>query len=248
MRKLIACTAILGLFQCTSAFADALLNEAFASLYDMLGDTNMSKSAFLDGVSSGFSGWTNRYSLSRARINDQSLRDWYCTMSMASVTNVVEYSEMDSWLQAKAIAIRSIGVDAAVRGDTNCWFAVAREHGRLRSGLHTDAELDAMRGAVSRQVDTNGIVTVFVPDISSDDIRRRHVLVNDLAQREELYSDFLSDVGCVFVAFASSDTFRNLSPSGRNAIISNLVETARFTPDEASALGLTNVVEVVPAK
>ena len=241
MRKLIACMAIFGLFQCTSAFADALLNEAFASLYDMLGDTNMPKSAFLDGVGSGFSDWTNRYSLSRAGINDQSLRDWYCMMSTAQVTNVVEHYEMDSWLQAKAMAIRIVGSDLAVCGDTNCWFAVAREHGRVRSGLHTDAELDAMRGAVSRQMDTNGIVKIFVPDISSEDIRRRYVLVNDLMQREALYKEFLSAVDCVFPAFASSDTFKAFPPVERNAMVSNLVEAARFTPAEAEALGLTNV-------
>ena len=65
--------------------------------------------------------------------------------------------------------------------------------------------------------------------------------VNDMIQKEALYKDFLSRINCVFAAFAGSATFTAMPPPERNAIVSNLVETARFTAEEAAALGLTNV-------
>jgi hypothetical protein len=246
MKKPIQCIAIIGtLASCIFARADVVLNSAFEELYTIIGDTNVSQSAFLDGIADGSSDWLGRYASARVRINDQTLRGWFCTMAEASVTNVAEYSERSSWLHAKTMAICNIGIDNVVRGDTNCWFAVAREHGRIRIGIHSDAELDAMRGAISRQVDGNGVAIISVPDISSEESHRRHVEVNALAQMEGLDKDFLSGINGVFAAFATSDTLNAFPVVQRNAIVSNLVETARLTPAEASSLGLTNVVQTL---
>ena len=245
MKKIMLCTMMIGALSFTSTRAEESLNDAFVSLYAMIGDTNITQGAFLDGVSDGCSDWFRRYEYARPRINDQSLREWFCMMAESSATNVAEYLSRSCWLSAKTLAISCIALDNAVRGDTNCWFAVAREYGRVRMGLHTDAELDVMRGAVSRLVDGNGVVIVAVPDISSEESNRRRVEVNHLAQMESLDKDFLFGISSVFTAFVTSDTLAAFSVVTRNSIVSNLVETARLTSAEAAALGLTNVVEVL---
>ena len=55
----------------------------------------------------------------------------------------------------------------------------------------------------------------------------------------EHYTDRISTA---FDYFKRSHRFRNLSPQEHNSIVSNIVETARFTPREASRYGLTNIV------
>ena len=83
------------------------------------------------------------------------------------------------------------------------------------------------------------------------DLQRR-IAANELAKKirnyESLRSGLEERIVRVLANAAASDAIAAFPPAERNAMVSNLVEAARFTPAEAAALGLTNVVGVVPAK
>ena len=227
-----------------TAKANTSLNDAFVSLYGLMGATNISQSAFMEDVMDGGGDWYPCFLAARANISEQAMCNWFCVLAEASVPTNSAYSDMNTQLRTKAIAICNIGTnDTVVCGDTNCWLAVARECGRIRSGLHTDEELDLTRGVISRNVDTNGMVFISVSNISDDTIRQRFAQANDIEQKELLYRDFVSCIKTAFPVFLASGTIDALSPSERNSIVSNIVNTASFTPDEAAFLGLTNVIE-----
>lgn len=225
--------------------AEVSVAEAFSALHSMIGNTNVAQSAFLDAISNGSSDWTNQYALARCNIPDQALRSWFCQIAESSATNFAVYAERCSWMHAKAVAMRELSADFAVRNDTNCWVAAARNHGITRSGIHTDAQLDEMRGAISRSVGNDGVSIIVVQDLFSEESARRHAYVDELARMEELDREYLSDIKQAFSMFANSETLNGFERDMRNAVVSNIVTVACFTSEEASLLGLTNVVESI---
>jgi hypothetical protein len=226
------------------AKADVTISDAFGSLYEMMGVTNVSRTAFLDDVADGSGDWYRHFSLARAEIPEQALREWFCIMSASDVPTNEAYFVKSVMLNEKAMAICQIGTnETAVCMDTNCWVAVARECGILRSSLHSESDLDAMLGAVSRHADTNGVLVVATSmDIFSDEFERLSKLAFETEQNDLLYKDFVFSVMPVFTHFLASGAIDMLADNERNSFVSNLVELARFTPDEAASLGLTNVV------
>ena len=236
---------VFGLALTLRAVAEISVVEAFSALHGMIGDTNVAQSAFLDAISDGSSDWTNQYALVRCNIPDQVLRTWFCQIAESSVTNFTVYAERCSWMHAKAVAMHELSADIAVRNDTNCWFAAARNHGITRSGIHTDAQLDEMRGAISRSVGSDGVSIIVVPDLFSEECIRRFAYVDELAHMEELDREYLSDIKPAFIIFANSETLSGFERDARNAVVSNIVAMACFTSEEASLLGLTNAVESI---
>ena len=79
-------------------------------------------------------------------------------------------------------------------------------------------------------------------DIFSDEFERLSKLAFETEQNALLYKDFVFSVMPVFTHFLASGAIDMLADNERNSFVSNLVELARFTPDEAASLGLTNVV------
>ena len=230
---------------CLIVRAEVSTIEAFAALHSLIGDTNVTQSAFLDAIEDGCSDWTNQYASARQNIGDQNLREWFCELMGSSVTGCVAYAERSSWLHAKALAVGEFAPDPAVRGDTNCWLAAARDHGMLRSSIHTDAQLDEMRGAISRSVGNDGVAIIAVPDLFSEDSFSRHAQVDELSRMEDLYKEYLSSMRQSFPAFVASETFTSMTASEHNAVVSNIVAAACFSPEEATSLGLTNIVDGV---
>ncbi len=116
---------------------------------------------------------------------------------------------------------------------TNFWNMLAVQHGDIRSKKVENPP------PVFRNF---GIITNHV------ELQRR-MAVNELAKKirnyESLRGGLEERIERVLANAAASEALASFSATDRNAIVSNLVETARLTPAEVSALGLTNVVEVL---
>jgi hypothetical protein len=228
------------------AKADVSLGDAFASLYSMMGATNLSQAAFIEDATDGSGDWYPVFLSARTNISEQAMRTWFCSLAGASVPTNASYSEKNVLLRSKAFAICQIATnEAAVCGDTNCWMAVADECGRKRDGLYSKEALDALRGVVSRNVDNNGMEYISITDISGIAVRQRFAAAEEIERCDMLLKDFVSDVKVAFSSFLASDTAVSLATHDRNSLVSNIVLVAHFTPDEAASLGLTNIVEQV---
>ena len=119
---------------------------------------------------------------------------------------------------------------------TNIWNMLSILHGDLRSKkIENLPSVFRNFGMITNQVEL-----------------QRRVAANELAKKVRNYESIRSGleerIERVLANAAASDAIAAFPPSERNAIVSNLVAAARFTPDEASALGLTNVVEAVSGK
>ena len=78
---------------------------------------------------------------------------------------------------------------------------------------------------------------------------QRRITANEEAKKirdyESLRSALEERIERVLANAAASEALASFPVADRNAIVSNLVETAKLTPTEAAALGLTNVVEAI---
>ena len=83
--------------------------------------------------------------------------------------------------------------------------------------------------------------------ISDAEERERRDAENEVAIRIRSYQSNRAHleemVDYTFMRVPCHKTLESFPVAERNAIVSNLVETARFTPAEAASLGLTNIVE-----
>ena len=171
------------------------------------------------------------------------------------------------WLGVKCDGIRALVGSRVVCNDTNCWMSAAAVYGQIvemdrhkwYEFMGLDASLieertngtvvinapiekrAALEGRPWMTIDTNGIVFVNAPPgagLESD-------CTESARQFKANLGHFKQDVEYVLGVFASSETYVGMDFVTRNAIVSNIVETARLTPAEAAALGLTNVVETI---
>ncbi len=172
------------------------------------------------------------------------------------------------WIDVKCYGIRALIGSRAVCNDTNCWMAAAREHGRISlidrhkwyEFLGVDNSLieeqadgtvvinapvekrAALRGRPWMTIGTNGVTYVNAPPgagLEPDCNESAREFKNGIWRSKH-------HVGHALGVFASSDTFVGMDAMTRNAIVSNIVIAALLTPTEAAAIGLTNVVEVIP--
>ena len=83
--------------------------------------------------------------------------------------------------------------------------------------------------------------------ISDAEERERRNAENEVAIRIRSYQlarkSLVEMIDRAFMRVPCHKTLEGFPVAERNAIVSNLVETARFTPAEAASLGLTNIVE-----
>ena len=124
-------------------------------------------------------------------------------------------------------------VASEVVPSTNLWYMLATLHGDLREKkIENPPPVFRNFGIITNQVEL-----------------QRRIAVNEEAKKVRFYESLRraleERIDQVFMNAASSEALASFSVQDRNAIVSNLVETARFTPDEAAAMGLTNVVEFV---
>lgn len=171
------------------------------------------------------------------------------------------------WLGVKCDGIRALIGSRIVCNDTNCWMSAAAVHGQIvemdRHKWYELIGLDdslieerpdgtvvinapvekraALEGRPWMTIGTNGIVHVNAPPgagLEPDGNEAARQFKANVGRCKQ-------DVAYALEVFASSEIFVGMDFAKRNAIVSNLVETARLTPAEASSLGLTNVVETL---
>lgn len=224
--------------------AAVFVDDAFRALYSAMGVTNATSEAFMDCVRQNPRSWYYDYYMpSRVRVPDSFVNGWYVSLVSATAPQDVGADDTNSWMRAKGYAIRSLSNDGAVRDDTNCWLAVAREIGRMRMKFYSEQDLDMLRGidGCAREVNADGISIVMVPGLLGEDQRRRDAMAEEIRRTQIERQRDIRDMSNAFDDFTRSSSWNGLPPPERNAMVSNLVEAARFTPAEAAALGLTNV-------
>lgn len=119
---------------------------------------------------------------------------------------------------------------ADVVAATNLWSMLAIVHGDLRDKkIENPPPVFRNFGIITNKVEL-----------------QRRIAVNEEAERigryESLRSALEERIDQVLMNAAASEALASFPVPERNAIVSNLVETARLTPAEAASLGLTNVV------
>ena len=246
MSKLKTTTALIILAVAKTSVGSSLA-EVFMSLYDEMNTTNTTQAAFMDAVAEDRFLWFNLYRTARANISDCVLSGWYTNLVSATVPDNVESSGTNLWLGIKQYAIADMASDTAICNSTNCWFATAREHGFIRDGLRSDGDWEALLGKdqCEREVMPDGVVIVSVPGLFSDQQLQRESMVRQMKNVQSWHEDVAMGMRRALRRFTKSESFAGLSQQEHNSIVSNLVEMARLTQEEAAALGLTNRIEVV---
>ena len=240
-------TIALGLLVVIRVSIASSLEEAFVSLYNEMKATNATQSAFMDAVLVDRFRWFNLYRATRNNISDDALSEWYANLAAARVPDNVEASGTNLWLKVKQYAIADMSFDTAVCNSTSCWFAIAREHGVIRSGLRSASDWEALLGIdqSEREVMPDGVVIVSVPGLFGDQHRQRESMVRQMKEVQFWNEELATGMRCALKNFAKSACFTSLSQPERNSIVSNLVEAAHLTQEESASLGLTNMVESV---
>ncbi len=189
--------------------------------------------------------------------------DLFCIWMDEQIPLASDMNGTNSWLRVKCAGMRALTGSRAVCNDTNCWMAAAREYRRI--SILDEAKwyrlLDLDDSLIDERVD--GTVVICAPpekravleDRAWITIGTNGVTYVNAPAGAELEADGCAaardykaaltrcrnDVRHVLGVFASSDMLADLSPQSRNAMVSNIVETARLTQEEACALGWTNV-------
>lgn len=195
---------------------------------------------------------------------DQSaMKDLFCFWADAPIPTVANQEGTNLWLEVKCDGLRALLGSQAVCNDTNCWMAAARVHGLLveidRPQWYKFLDLDeslieeradgtvvinapaekraALGGRPWMTIGTNGVTYVNAP-LGSD----LEPLGNEAARAIKAKLDSCKqDVRSAFEVFAASGAFAAMDAPTRNALVSNIVETAGLCPADAQSLGLTNV-------
>ena len=239
--KMLFAVALLALVPQTGATIP--LDDVFRTFHTQMGVTNMSQDAFLESLVNDVYSWENYYVAGRDGVPPQELNAWYLSLVTATVPDGVNKDHTNRWQHIKSEAVSSVSANSAVREDTNCWFAVAREVGRIRAGFRNEHDWEVLEGIdqCEREVMPGGVVLISITNYNEYVVRSRIVstMKNDQTSLENRAQDMVH----AFYRFNRSQTFKNLSLPERNAIVSNLVETARMSELEVSALGFTNIVE-----
>jgi len=159
--------------------------------------------------------------------------DWWKNLALESTpTNDLVHAAMELDRQEGVVSLL-YGVDycaADAVAATNLWTKLAVLHGDVRS-KKMDVIPTVLRnfGIITNQVELQHRRAV---NQATSDIRSYQISLHAIEERIET----------VFSKVSKSEALSSFSTSERNAIVSNIVELARFTPDEAASLGLTNVV------
>ena len=241
--KMLFAVALLTLVPQTGATIP--LDDVFRTFHTQMGVTNVSQGAFLTLLASDADSWINYYVVGRDGVSPQELNSWYLSLVSAEVPAGDSRDDTNMWQYVKGDAVSFVSGNGAISGDTNCWFAVAREAGRIRAGFRTEHDWEVLEGIdqCEREVMPDGVVFLTVTNSTMDEHMERYDMVFKMRQDQSGKEYLARRMVRAFEDFNRSQTFKNLSLPERNAIVSNLVETARMSELEVSALGFTNIVE-----
>ncbi len=221
----------------------ATLEDVFFSLHSEMGITNVAREAFVETAKVDRFAWLALLRGSRDNVSDTFLDGWYQGLTMADVPANSDWISTNKWLEVKRNAIVDMSFNPAVRDSTNCWMAVAREHGNIRARLIAEAGWDSLLGLdeCEREAGSNGVEVISVPGLFSERWAQREKEVRQMKQDQSNREYYAAGIRLALKEFARSERIACLPPQSRNAMVSNIVETARLTQEEACALGWTNV-------
>ena len=158
---------------------------------------------------------------------------WTCVDLTLTPTNNLDYASARLREQNKMVFLlrreRYSAQDVPLA--TNLWNRLAVLHGDLRE-KRTDFMPPVWRsfGAVTNQTDLQELVA-------------QNIAANKLRTYQSQRYDLEGRIEIVLSHVAASEALASFPLDERNAIVSNIVETARLTAEESAALGLTNIVE-----
>ena len=235
--------ALTGLLLGAQPLCAASLDDVFRSFHTVMGVTNVSVEAYMRPLPASVDLWRECCLSADKNIFNQHIKDWYLSLVSATVPANADRDGTNSWLYAKIDVIYTVSGWSTIKEDTNCWFAIAREIGNVRAGFRTEQDWELLMGhdKYERETLPSGIVVISITNSLSEYMATRskvRLMQSDQA-RQEFYTD---RIATAFDDFKRSQTFKNLSLQEHNSIVSNIVETARFTPYEANCFGLTNIV------
>ncbi len=220
------------------------LDEVFRSFHTIMGITNMSVDAYMSALPGNIDVWWECHSAADENIYSQHIRDWYLSLVPAVVPPNTDRDGTNKWLYAKRQVIYAVSGGDTVAEDTNCWFAIAREMGKVRSGFRTEHDWEVLMGhdGCEREMLPCGVVVIYTTNTvaQSEAIWRK---VRQMQSDQTGLDHYAHAISTAFDDFRRSQTFKNLSPQEHNAIASNIVEIGRFDLLEISRYGLTNIVE-----
>ena len=223
--------------------------ECLRDLHALYGSTYCTAEAYIDAIEQTLDNWVGFNSGSTRNPTDEELRNWYISIAEAFAPENDNPDMAGVWRGAKEEAIRMFAWRGHIANDTNCWLAVARNIGEVRSCLHTQEYWDEFEGidpALTIIDPATGVK--FCCNTNKPEVASR---LSEIAFREQRWEHNLSahasHMEDVFQQFTASQTFKNLSPAEHNAISSNIVELAKMNPRRAREYGLTNVVDAVSA-
>ena len=222
------------------AFAEWSETEAQAELDATVGLWGVNRVGFRNAV--GDAAWRAR----RSQNHDRYLRVWYCRLLELEIPCTSDLSVSNEWMGAKADVLLELGRSSSVAGDTNCWFATAREHGMAVTKDVKEWYEIAGIATNALEVLPDGVI-VLDSNIqnggSNDDRIAFNKHIDDARRMKKQFSIIKESARRNMRDMTLSPAFCELIPSDRNSIVSNIVEMAHFTPDEAASLGLTNVTQ-----
>ncbi len=179
--------------------------------------------------------WVKVLRSCRGNVSDSKMRDWYTNLVTSTMPNEATLNETNAWMRTKGDAVRFLAGDVAIRNDTNCWFAVAQEIGRIRGGFLTPEELDALAGInqSSKEVMPDGVVIVSQEGLFTEEQRQRDAMVASVKLRQDKEAKMARMMVRGLKSFVSSELFSSLSNDDRIAIVSRISTLAHLMPDEA---------------
>ena len=162
--------------------------------------------------------------------------DWWKSL-------VITPTPTNDYEQAAYVLRRQGGIVGFLRGAdyyasdaiaaTNLWNMLAILHGDLREKkIENPPPVFRNFGIITNQVE----------------LQRRRAINDDaenIRSYESLRGGLEERIERIFKIASASEALASFPIQERNAIVSNIVELARLTADEAAELGLTNVVETV---
>lgn len=235
--------ALMGLLLGMRPLCAASLDEVFRSFHTVMGVTNISMEAYMRSLPESVDLWRECCLSADKNIFSQHINDWYLSLVSATVPANADRDATNSWLYAKIDVIYAVSGWSTIKEDTNCWFAIAREIGAVRAGFRTEHDWEVLMGhdGCERETLPGGVVVIYTTNTVSES-QAIWQKVRLMRSDQTALNNYTRRMSTAFDDFKHSQTFRNLSPQDHNCIVSNIVETARFTPREASRYGLTNVV------
>ena len=235
--------ALTGLLIGAQPLCAAALDEVFRSFHTVMGVTNISMEAYMRPLPGNVDLWWKCHLSVDENTYSQHIKDWYLSLVSATVPANADRDATNSWLYAKSDVICAVSGWSTIKEDTNCWFAIAREIGSVRAGFRTEHDWEVLMGhdGCERETLPDGVVVISITNSLSEYMATRRK-VRQMQSDQTTLEHYTDMISTAFDRFNCSQTFRNLSPQEHNSIVSNIVETAKFTPYEANCFGLTNIV------